>query len=534
MRRVEFIGHALVLAVLASCTGDRGPRFQAAGNPTPRDGGTLRFATNYNVRTLDPAIAYDDLSTPAIHPLFDTLVDYGSSVTGTGLQLVPRLAERWSISADGLTYTFAVRPGVTFWDGTPLVAGDFVYSLERVRAMADSPFGTFLADVAEIRANGDHELVIRLVRPNAAFLYVMTMPFTTPLSRAHVERVGAEIRSRPLGTGPYLLASWDEGRRLELRRNPRYFDQTRSHLDALVLLENVPRDTQLMMFERGELDTAERLSPPDQLWLLSQPAWKPYVRQRVLMNAYGSRMNVRVKPFDDRRVRQALNYALDKQHSVKLLGGSATAAHGLLIPGMLGHDPTLPPYPHDPAKARALLAEAGYPNGFDVEYVIPADEEAERLAASLQADLADVGVRVRIQEMSLATYGTVIALEHGPPFSKIGWVADYPDPTTFLDAKFHSRAISAESSSNDSFYANPALDRLLDDARAEPDPARRDALYRQAERILYDDAPWIFDYHQMMTEVLQPYVANYAPHPVWLRDYTSAWLDVTDHGPVPR
>jgi peptide/nickel transport system substrate-binding protein len=523
-----------MLAGLGACNGDRGPRFRPAGNATPRDGGTLRYATNYNVRTLDPAIAYDDLSTPAIHPLFDTLVDYDSSVTGTGLTLVPRLAERVTVSPDDLVYTFELRKGVTFSDGTPLVAGDFVYSLERVRAMTDSPFSTFLADVDQIWAQSPSELVIRLSRPNAAFLYVMTMPFTTPLLQKHVERVGAEIRSRPLGTGPYVLASWDEGRRLELRRNPRYYDPTRAHLDALVLLENVPRDTQLMMFERGELDTAERLSPPDQLWLLSQPAWKPYVRQRVLMNAYGSRMNVRVKPFDDKRVRQALNYALDKQHSVKLLGGSATVAHGLLIPGMLGHDPTLAPYPHDPAKARALLKAAGYPNGFDVEYVIPADEEAERLAASLQADLAEVGVRVHLTEMSLATYGSAIATENGPPFSKIGWLADYPDPTTFLDAKFHSRAISAESSSNDSFYANPALDRILDDARAEPDPARRDALYRQAERILYDDAPWIFDYHQMMTEVVQPYVAGYAPHPVWLRDYTSTWLDVTDDGPVPR
>jgi ABC-type transport system substrate-binding protein len=525
---------AIALVAMLACTGDRGPRFKPAGHATPRDGGALRYATNLDVRTLDPAIAYDEISNPVVHALFDTLVDYAPAVGGTGLDLVPRLAERWSVSPDGLVYTFTLRTGVTFSDGTPLVAGDFVYSLERVRAMADSPFGSLLADVAGVTAPSDGELQVRLSRPNAAFIYALTMPFATPLSRAQVERAGQGLRSQPLGTGPFVLGAWDEGRRLELRRNPRYWDPSRAHLDRIVLYENVARDTQFMMFERGELDTAERLSLPDLLWVTAQPGWKPYVHRRTMMNAFGSRFNVRVKPFDDKRVRQALNYALDKEHSIKLLGGSATVAHGMLIPGMLGYDSTLPPYPHDPAKARALLAEAGYPSGFDVDYVVMSDDEAERLAASLQSDLAAVGVRVHIVPLSYATFATAIASSHGPAFSKIGWVADFPDPTTFLDAKFHSRSISDESSSNDSFYANPELDALLDAARAEPERAKRDELYRRAERILYDDAPWIWDYHQMMTEVVQPYVAGYAPHPVWLRDYTSAWLDVTDAGPVRR
>jgi len=525
---------ALVALVAAACTGERGPRFKPAGNTTPRDGGTLRYATNQNVRTLDPAIAYDEVTNPLVHAVFDTLVDYEPAVGGTGLGLVPRLAERWTLSPDGLVYTFAIRHGVTFSDGTPLVAGDFVYSLERVRAMADSPFGTFLADVASITAPNDHELAITLSHANAAFLYALTMPFATPLSRPQVERAGSALRSQPVGTGPFVLGMWDEGRRVELRKNPRYWNPSRVHLDSIVLLENVPRDTQFMMFERGELDTAERLSLPALLLVTSQPAWQPFVHPAPMMNAFGSRMNVRMKPFDDRRVRQALNYALDKQHSVKLLGSSATAAHGMLIPGMLGYDASIAPYPHDPAKARALLAEAGYPNGFSTDYVVMSDEEAERVAASLQSDLAEVGVRVRIVQLSYATFAGAIANSHGPAFSKIGWLADFPDPTTFLDGKFHSRSISDENSSNDSFYSNPELDALLDAARAEPAVGKRDALYRRAERILYDDAPWIWDYHQMMTEVVQPYVAGYAPHPVWLRDYTSTWLDVTDEGPLPR
>ncbi len=520
---------AAVVVVLAGCTGDRGPKFGRAGNAGPRDGGTLRYSTPFNVRTLDPAIAYDEVSTPVIHPLFDTLVDYG-----TDLGLVPRLAERWTVSPDGQIYTFALRHGVTFSDGTPLVAADCAYALERVRAMTDSPFTSFLTDVRSVAAPAPDRLEITLAKPNAAFLYVLAMPFTTPLLRAQVERAGDALRSQPVGTGPFVLDEWDEGRRLVLRRNPRYWDTARAHLDAIVLLENVPRDTQFMMFERGDLDTVERLTPPDLLWVTAQPAWQPYIHRTTLMNAFGSRFNVTQKPFSDRRVRQALNYAVDKSHSVKLLNGSAQPAHGMLIAGMLGYDAALRPYPHDPVKARALLAEAGYPHGFDTEYVITADDEGERVAASLQADLAAVGVRVRISELSYATFAGAIASRTGPAFSYIGWLADLPDPTTFFDAKFHSRAISNENSSNDSFYANPELDGLLDTARGEPDLGNRDAMYKHVEHVLYDDAPWIWNYHQMMTEVVQPYVMDYAPHPVFLRDFTEVWLDVGDTGPVPR
>ncbi len=533
VKAAEAAVNALALAALiglaAACNADRGPRFAPAGNPAPRDGGTLRYASSFPVRTLDPTIEYDEASHTIVHALFDTLLDYAPD----GVTLIPRLAEAWSRSADGLVYTFRLREGLVFSDGSPISAADIEYSLHRATATPDSPFGPFLADVDSVRANG-RELVITLKTASPAFAYVLTMPFTTPQLRSHVEQSGDQLRRRPLGAGPYMLERWDEGRQLVLRRNPRYWDPRRAHLDRIVLFENVPRDTQLMMFERGELDTAEKLSPPDLIWVESQPAWQPYVYRRTLMNAFGSRMNVRKKPFDDRRVRQALNYALDKSHSVKLLGGAAVPAHGVLVPGVAGYDDALAPYPHDPAKARALLADAGYPDGFTVDYAIMADDEAERVALSLQADLAEVGVRVRIQRMSLATFASAIGSPDGPAFSKIGWLADYPDPTSFLDPSFHSRSITEANSTNNSFYANPALDALLDRARGEPDPAARAGLYREAERLLYADAPWIWDYHQQMVEVIQPYVAGYAPHPIWLRDYTSAWLDVGPNGPVPR
>jgi ABC-type transport system substrate-binding protein len=533
------------LAALGCQPPDRGPRYQPAGATQPHEGGRFRFAVQIQLRTLDPAIAFDDVAFYAMHPMFDTLVDYAPGSTA----LIPRLAEHWAISPDARVYAFDLRPGITFSDGTPITAAHFRYSLERTMKTADSPFTSFVSDIAGadefaagktafcsgIATQGDRRLVITLANPNAGFLNILAMPFTTPQRPDHVAAAGDQLRRLPDATGPFMLESWDEGNRVVLRRNPHYYDPARAHLDQIIMLENIARDTQFQMFERGELDSAALLAAPDYLFVMSEPAWQPYVHRVVGMNAFGSRMNVRVKPFDDRRVRQALNYALDKDHISRLLNGTTVPSHGILAPGMLGRDPEIAPYPHDVAKARALLAEAGYPHGFETEYVTLADEETEKVAGSLQSDLAAVGVRVHITVMAWATYGEAIAQARGPAFSYASWVADYPDSSDFFDVRFHSRSIKDVGSPNDSFYANPALDALLDDARRSSDPDHRAVLYRQAERILYDDAPWIWSYHLENTEVVQPYVRDYAPHPIWARDYTSAWFDVgPDGAPIER
>ena len=532
-------------APVAGCSADHGPRFRAAGASRPRDGGTLRFSIKDQVRTLDPTIGNDEFTYFMLHPLFDTLVDYAPG----GIDIVPRLAASWQISDDGKVYRFELRPGIAFADGTPIVAAHLKYGLERALKTPESPFAAYLADVvgagdvvegkardcAGIVADGDRRIVIRLTNVNPAFLAILAMPFTTPQRPEHVARAGDQLRRRPDANGPFELARWDEGDTIELRRNPHYHDRSRAHLDGIVMHENIPRDTQFQMFERGELDAAEKLAAPDYLFVMSEPAWRPYVHRAIGMTVFGSRMNVTRRPFDDRRVRQALNYALDKDHTARLLNGTTVAAHGMLPPGMLGRDPDLAPYPHDPARARALLAAAGYPDGFDAEYVTTNDEETEKVAASLQSDLAEVGVRVHIAVMSWAAWATAVGQPGGPAFSYTGWTADFPDPINFFEPRFHSRSVKAADASNDSYYANPELDALLDAARAGRDPGERAALYRRVERILYDDAPWIWDYHRVNTEVIQPYVRGYEPHPIWMRDFSAAWLDVgADGAPESR
>lgn len=527
-----------MLVLLFACSHGDAPRWKEAGGP-PRAGGTLRVASYGGVNTLDPAIAIDEISIAALHPIVDRLVGYAPDST----ELVPRLAERWTISPDGLTYTFALRDA-TYADGTRIVAADFKRSFERTLSKADSPFGPYLAkiagaqDVIDGKASSctgivaaERTLTITLTAPNAALLYELAMPFASPLTEAAVT---SDLRTAPLASGPYELARWDQGQQVELVRRPRFYDPARQRIDRIILRENTPRDVQFMMFDRGELDAAE-LSGSDQRWVERQPAWAPHLKSRALMNAFGSRMNTRVKPFDDRRVRQALNYAVDKQRITKLLMGTSTPAHGVLAPGAFGRDDGLAPYPHDRQKAIALLAEAGYPNGFSIDYLTLPDEQAEKLALSLQADLAAVGITMTITQVSPATWGTAIGKPSGPTFSIGTWVGDYPDPLSLLDPLFHSRNITDDNSTNSSFFTNAEIDGILDAARGEGDRAKRAALYRRAEKILYDEAPWIWGYHQVFNEVVQPYVRDYRPHPVWVRDYTSAWLDLGPDGePVKR
>jgi len=212
---------AAVAAIGACRPADRGPRFRPAGATAPRDGGTLRFSIMAPIRTLDPTIGYDEAAFLVLHPLFDTLVDFSPS----GLDLVPRLAERWEVSPDGRTYTFELRAGIAFSDGAPITAAHFKYSLERALTTPDSPFAPFLGDVegateltahkatecSGIIAAGDRKLVIKLAQVSPTLLDVLAMPFTTPQRREHVAAAGDQLRRRPDPTGPFELASWDEG-----------------------------------------------------------------------------------------------------------------------------------------------------------------------------------------------------------------------------------------------------------------------------------------------------------------------------------
>lgn len=518
MRGLVAAGVGLVVLACGACDAEHGPRARG-GRSEPVAGGVLRFSVKDAVDTLDPGYARDEVSLIALAPVLDTLVAYREG----SVELEPGLAT-WEVSPDGRLYTFTLREGLRYGNGQPIVAQDIVRAIERVRHETRA-YSEILVGLRWVVALDARRLVIELSAANRGFIYALALKFSAPQPLTDTR-----ARAWPVASGPYEIVSWRRGERLELRRRANYHDPSRQWLDGMVMYENVPRDTQAMMFERGELDVAERLAAPDYLRIASDPAWAPQLRQQPMLSVFGWRMNTRVWPFSDRRVRQALNYALDKRYTAQLLSGTSTPAHGPLPPGIPGRNPALRPYPHDPARAIALLAAAGIaPGTLSLELVAVADEDNLRLAESLQSDLAAIGVAVRITPMAFASLGPGLMRE-GPgsfPFSYVGWQGETPDPTAFFDAAFSTPAIAA--GNNYAFYASPAFDALLDRARGEPDAAARTRLYEQADALLHDDAPWIWNYHQQMTEVVQPYVQAYRLHPIWLREYSRVWLDPAGH-----
>ncbi|MFH0901271.1 MAG: ABC transporter substrate-binding protein, partial [Pseudomonadota bacterium] len=532
----------LILGAALSCQGEGGipgPIALGAGNSDPHRGGILVFAINDDVRTLDPAVAYDEFTLYAEHLIYDTLVGYAPATSPNPTALVPQLAKSWAVSTDGLRYSFSLRGDAVFWDGQPVLAGDFVYALERILTPETaSPGAQFYAgirgararlegkarQVTGLRALDPRTLEIELEEPDAAFPLLLAMKFATPLKQSHVEKVGDRLRDTPLGTGPFVLEEWDQGSKLVFRRNPTYHDSSIPLLDGIIMQVMVPRDVAALKFLRGELDLVERILSDDYARFAASPEWAALVIRTPGMNTFAESMNVTRPPFSSRLVRQAFNYALNKEDTIRINGGRAVPSSGILPPSMPGHDRNRLPYPHDPAKARSLLTEAGYGGGFEVVYTTTQDETAQRLAQSIQADLAEVGVRVRIR---LLTFPALVTLAGRGEidFGFTAWTMDFPDARNFIEPKFHSRSIAPENSTNDSFYANAELDRLLDLARREQDERARLALYKRIEDILYDDCPYLWHYHTVQVEIRQPYVMGYTPHPVWVRDYRHTWLD---------
>lgn len=520
------------------------PRFLGAGSATPRRGGTIRFAFDSDLNTIDPALANDTVAGVPTRLVHEGLVNYAPGTT----DVVPALAERWEVSPDGRTYTFHLRPGVVFSDGAPITSDDFRYSWERLLNPRRVPspgaenyrlivgFDEFRSGrsphLAGLETPDPRTVVLHLTDADRTFLYLMAMRFTSVVPRRVVESLGDErFGQRPVGAGPYIMERWEPNTRITLRRNPRFWNASHIYLDRIELDLSVARHLQFMRFLAGELDYAHNysLSTADYLWLLSNRSWRPYVVRQPGTLIGGFMMNTEMAPFDNVHVRRAVSYALDRE-------GIARARNHRITPAWTLYPPTIPGYRGDnPLRqrfdldaARREMALAGYPNGVPEEVTLWLGEgETGSIYGDLvQADLRRIGIRVRQRPASGSIYYATLGRRRTVQLAFTGWQMDFPDPSNFIEPNFHSRAIQDEHSSNHAFYSNPQLDQLLDRAKVEGDAALRVGLYQQAEDILLRDAPWAYMYTSLNIFVTQPYVRGWAPHPVWSDYLGEAWLDL--------
>ncbi len=412
---------------------------------TPKQGGQAVITYKDDVSTLDPQIGYDWQNWSIIKSIFDGLMDYKPGTT----ELEPDLAESYSISDDGLTYTFKLRPGVKFHNGRAMTAADVKWSIERaVNPATQSPgqgyFGAIkgydemtagsATELSGITTPDEATVVIALTRPDATFLHVMAMNFSYAVAKEAVEQHGADFGKNPVGTGAFKLNEWVAGQRLALDRNADYYRPGVPYLDRVTFEVGQEPTVALLRLKRGEVDILGDGIPPAQyLQEMEDPANKGLIVEGDQLHTGYVTMNVGIKPFDDVKVRQAVNMAINKDRIVRILNNRAVPANQALPPAMPGYDKGFAGYPFDPEGAKKLLAEAGLASGFTTELYAMNTDPNPRIAQAIQQDLAAVGITAELKSLAQAAViqaggdGTAPMIWSGG----MAWIADFPDPANF-------------------------------------------------------------------------------------------------------
>jgi ABC-type oligopeptide transport system substrate-binding subunit len=517
----------------ASPPSPRGPRF--FGSVRPPRGDVLRFSNGSEPETIDPALVSGQPDGRLARSLFEGLTTSDPRT----LEPRPGQAARWETSADGLTWTFHLRPGLVWSDGVPLTARDFVWSWLRVLRPATAARNAGLLHAIAgagdfnrgavpdssgvgLAAPDDTTLVVRLERPVPYLLYLAAYPTWLPVPRHAVERWG-EAWTRPghiVSNGAFVLERWRQNDRFELARNPRYRDAAHVRLARVVAYTVDDLNTAANLYKAGRLD-----------WNSSGYVPSPFVpylrgdadfRSAPFQAVYFYSMNVTRRPFDDVRVRRALKLAVDRDAIARDLLKGTRAPWGRLTPEGYPGYPAPPPLGHDPTRARAELARAGYPRGRGfprISILFNTSEDHRRIAEAVQAMWTkELGLPVELRNMEWgSTLQATNALQYD--VARRSWIGDYLDPSTFLEI------MRGGDGNNRTGWSDARYDRLLLAARGEPDPAKRLRLLGEAESLLLSDGPVIPIYHYSSIELVKPYVRGIWSNALDTHPLEDVWID---------
>ena len=475
--------------------------------------------------TLDPHLVTDTTSAGLVVELFSGLV-----ALNTDLQLVPDIAERWDISEDGKTYTFYLRDNAKFHDGKSITAGDFKWSIERsanpdtASPVADTYLNDIIGveevlegerkDISGIKVVDEHTLQIEIDAPKAYFLAKLTYPTAYVLDKDNVEAGGRNWADTPNGTGPFKLKEYRIGERIILERNENYYREP-PYLESVSM--NLAGGQSMAMYENDEIDiTGVGLFDLDRILDTAEPLNKELVVAPPDFSISYVGFNASEPPFDDPKFRKALTHAVNKELiATEVLSELVEPAYGILPPGFPGYNPELTGLEFDPEMARQLLAESKYPDAETrprIVVTVPGTGGTIGLDLEVVIEMwkQELGVEVEIQQVEWATYLQDLNQQKFQAYAGLGWQADYPDPQDFLDILFHT-----ESSLNHGKYSNLELDKVLEEARTEPDVNRRIELYHLAENMIVQDAPWLPLWYTGERYVLiKDYVEDYRVTPM--------------------
>lgn len=456
--------------------------------------------------SLSPHNTNDQPSARVMRQIYDTLV-----VQTEALDLEPGLAESWE-QVDENTWLFNIRQGVTFHDGSALTASDVVYTLNRLRDPATAAPAAFLVGfISNLEAVDDSTVRLTTNAPFAPLLAHLSHTATSILSEAAVEAAGEDYGTTVVvGTGPFKFVSWQTASQIVLERNDNWWggEVLPAEIVFRPIIEGTVRAIEL---EAGGIDIAYALEPRDYLRLVQENNPRVVVDEIETLSTNYIGFNAQKAPFDDVRVRQAINHALDVGAIIDAIyEGLGNPASGPISPQVFGANLELEGYDYDPERAKALLAEAGHPNGFNTTIWTNDNPLRIQIAEIVQAFLADVGVNVDIQVLEWGAYLDGTAAGNHDMFI-LGWVTVTADADYGLYALFHSSQFG--SAGNRTFWSSDRVDELLDLGRSEADADARMAIYGEAQEIIAEQAPWIFLNVTLEMNGWRDNVAGFTPHP---------------------
>ena len=544
-------GAAMLLLSAAVPNGVRPPLGVVAGDgdESPQRGGVLHMATLVNVRSLDPALAYDEAWRSMSELVFARLVTWD-----TLGNIVPDLAREVLPAKDGASYTFDLRQNLHFHDGTPLGARDVKRSIERLlHPKTPSPGASLYTgivgaqafhdgkaeEIAGLRVLGELRLAIDLDGPDATFLAKLTMAFAAPVCASAGPSADSRSTALPCGAGPFRVTAWDPDRALSLARNEAYHQPGRPYLDGVEWLVSVPSTSQRYKLERGEIDYSHDLTASEAAIYRATPSWDGRHRWTTTAGTNGVFLNTELPPFDNRALRRAVAFALDPSVLEKIrpdiVAADRIVPPSIHVPGASAAPAARTPMRRfDRAAALAEMARAGY--AFDaatgkggyptpIDFIAVPDTWDQQTGEIWQQQLARIGIRLRLHLVTYATYLAETARRRGAVMGKTGWNADFPDPSNFFEPILSTASIQDEGSENAAFFSSAELDAVLARAHGEADPERRKADYERAEEIVRDEAPWIPTFGNRRFELWQPCLHGYVEHPVIPARFNDVWLD---------
>jgi peptide/nickel transport system substrate-binding protein len=495
----------------------------AAGKPATAQN-TLTFLWGSDTDRLDPPAMTAQEGFIADTAMYEGLVKYKSG----GTDVEPALAEKWDVSADGLTVIFHLRQGVKFHDGSPLTAEAVAFSFDRsinkdnpLYKDAQGDYGgfpfvdTYIGNaVAKVEATGAMDVKFTLKQKYSPLLSNLAIPPGFIISMEALKKSGKGINEAPVGTGPFKFVEWKKDDHITVEAFDGYWGK-KPQIQRIVFQPVPEASVRALKIQRGEGDLAWPFDPKDADSLRGKADTD--VLEQAGLNVNYADFNLQMPEWQNKSLRQALNYAVNKQELAdKLYSGAGVPETGVLPPTSWAYSQDIKGYPYNPDMAKQLLKDAGY-TGQTLTmwaYTVPRgyNPQGSKLAEAIQQYFDDVGVKSEIKTEEWAQFRVDRrAGKFGLEFN--GWQADTGDPENFLGVFFHS---DNKGSTNTSFYSVPEIDQLLNQANQETDVAKRKDLFNQAEKRIVDDAPWIFIGHMKQQVAMRKRVKGFVMQPTYI------------------